>query len=126
MKKLILPVILAGLSSLALANQVTLINTSKHDNLLQVSYQLAYQQHGHTTYGAIQSKRMHHGEIISFQQGKHRLAGVVVTAIDGHQLPASAKVFAAPQSCTVATSRQHRYGTILLNESAHKITCAVH
>ena len=122
MKKLLLSsiatlgVIMAGT---VFANGVA-FNTNKP---MQVTYQVAHQKaDGQVILSQQKTQRIDHSAVPVRLMG-FRYVGIIVDAVDGHVLPASARRFGERESCTVRTSLLKPRGMINLTRSPHRIMC---
>ncbi len=113
----ILGVVLCGsVCTNAIANQVTLRNTSQDETPFTVVYKVAHKNPGASVFfSAPQTILLQKEEAIHFQMEGYELAGIVPISIDGHALPETAIEFDKPAQCSVTTDVNHDVGHIIIN-----------
>ena len=135
MKKTLLRFLVGGLLcsfvGISMANQITIINGTSEQGMLNVTYKVAYaKENGQKPkYGASNTLSVRQSTLIDLQpkQG-YKYVGIVPISINGHSLHDNNK-FLQPQQCYAATSDQEPYGKLtiklfLSKDKKHgRITC---
>lgn len=127
-----------GLAINAMANEVTISNTSDHP--IPVKYQLAYHNKGKPVVLKSKSETVVYGNKKSYVNvplNGYNHAGIIILAVKQdigsthwHYLPESAKQFDGALGCWMRADAQKRSGNIALSEISHgkhgKINCSTH
>ena len=130
-KKLLSMGLLAGLAASAMANQVVLKNVSAdHHQPMVVNYQVAQQNPGEpVVLSPIQTAQLNDNVSIPVELGTYQYAGIVVTAVNGHEIPAKYHQFLNPENCSLATDQTHLQGEldiayVIFADRHGQISCA--
>lgn len=116
LKHIIPAVLLAIIMNSALANQITLLNTSNGVKTLSVTYQVAHKNKGGAALlGNLRRITLQRGAVIDVKLKGYQYAGIVPLSINGHRLPSAVTQFTKPHTCSAATSKARQNVILAFN-----------
>lgn len=113
--KLIMAALLIGFTGVALANQATIVNASKSENKIEVSYQVFHQNPGQSrVLGRVASVTIGGSQSVGdLSLDGYKWVGIMPVAVQKISLP----VYASNR-CALLTSDKRSAGTLILDFSA--------
>jgi hypothetical protein len=113
-----------GFTLAAHANEVQFIAKQP----TKITYRIAHQnQNGQVVLDAAQSVELNKNNVsIPVDLSNYDLAGVVITSVNGHELPPTVNQFNQPRQCSMTTDKTHSTGALEFTVSTHQVSCSTH
>lgn len=103
------------------ANSV-LVSTNKP---AQITFQIAHKNAGNKTiYSESKNIWVKNNVTVSFGLEGYQLSGIVIKAINGHQLPRYVSRFNHPRNCSMTTDKLRATGALTFKLSPHTLKCS--
>lgn len=118
-----------ALFSQAFANQVEIVNISASNKPMQIEYKIGHKIGNSIVLSSQQSATVSQQLSIPVDLGIYERAGIVVTSVNGMELPPQLQKFAEPRTCSIATTAANQFATMKIffekNKNGHgKISCS--